>query len=100
MNPDLIRIRVLIDDPSGTRHVWLDLSRAEFRSAFDPLPRDRELPFMPEARVREMEQREARNRAASIISRRLAPAIVEAISKIDPINGYDPAEWAKIHSTT
>lgn len=102
MNPDHIRIRIIIDDPcapagSLPQERWLNLSRAEFRDAFTPLPRDRELPWATEERQREAEQREARRRAAAIVTRELAPAIVDAIAKIDTINGYSPQEWEKIH---
>lgn len=95
MNPDHIRIRVVIDDPRAPagalpQQVWLNVSRAEFRDAFTPLPRDRELPFATEERRREAEQREGRQRAAAIITRHLVPGIVEAMGKIDTINGYSP----------
>lgn len=102
MNPDHIRIRVVIDDPRAPgappQQVWLNVSRAEFRDAFTPLPRDRELPWATEERRREVQQREARQRAAAIITKALTPAIVEAMGKIDTINGYSPGEWEQMHA--
>lgn len=102
MNPDHIHIKVEIADPcaplgSLPQRVWFTVSRAEFHDAFTPLPRDRELPFLPEARRREVEQREARQRAAAIITRHITPALVEAMGKIDTINGYSPREWEQMH---
>jgi hypothetical protein len=100
VNFDVIRIKVAVEDLwTGEAHqTWLELSRAEFRDAFAPLPRDRELPWAVEECCRAAEQRAARDRAASFIARKLAPAIVESISKVDTINGYSRKEWDQTHS--
>lgn len=99
MNPDEIIIRIMIDDPCARepQQVWLNVNRHLFHDAFAPLPRDSELIFLPEARVRELAQRQARAQAASIIAEQLAPAIVEAMGKIDTINGYTRREWGEMH---
>lgn len=103
MNPDVILIKVVIEDPrapygSLPQQVWLNVNRHEFRDAFTPLPRDRELPFDVEGRSRAIEIQEARHSTAEYLARQLAPKLVEAMGKIDTINGYTPKEWQEMHS--
>lgn len=103
MNTDNIQIQISIVDhwaphDAPPQRVWLNVSRAEFRDAFLPLPRDRDLDFALHERRREQEQRAARQRAADFLARELAPALVEAMGKIDTINGYSPVEWAGIRA--
>lgn len=102
MNPDEIRIRVTIDDPCAPfgalpQEVWFNVNRAEFRDSFAPLPRDRELDFAVEERRRAEVQCVARQRAADLLAQKPSSAIIEAIGKIDTINGYSPREWQQMH---
>lgn len=77
--------------------VWYTIEPFEF-SCFDPLPRDRELDFMPESQRRAYLQTRERYKMAEMLAGPLAHKLIEAISKQDTVNGYSREEWDKMHA--
>lgn len=80
-----------------------DYLRSEFRLSpmesvvFGPLPRDRELGFMVDARRAADAQKERRAMLVRFIAEQLAEHITTLIEKRDPQFGYSPEEWERMH---
>lgn len=92
-----IRIRL----PDGTelrRCIAID---EYFRDAFQPLPRDREIPFAITSQERASWQEQQRRNLTAEIAHRFAQDVQAQLLKMiesrDTVNGYSPEEWAAMH---
>lgn len=90
-------IRLIVRLPGSFKVFEIPIVLGEdFAQALHPLPRDRELPWMPleQRKAREMER--LRNIVAENVAVRLASELANVFVTRDPINGYSPEEWAAI----
>lgn len=98
MNPDM-EIRIEITMPNSRKRLCFGMRLSEhvFSESFAPLPRDRELSFAVESRMRAAKQKEMRRFLARNMAEDFAAKFLETIEKEDPQNGFTPQEWAEIN---
>ncbi len=63
--------------------------------AFEKRPKDWDLPFGNDSRKQTLE----RQRLSQALASRLAHYIMELLASDDPIKGYEPEEWHKMHES-
>lgn len=99
MNPNLqIRLEVTLPNNGKRLGAAVQVSEHLFRESFEPLPRDRELPFAVRSRIQAEQQNRMRRDIASTLGEQLADKILELIESEDPRQGYSAEEWRSINS--
>ena len=83
--------------PRETGRVFRVTLGQEAAVCLAPLPRDREIPFMPMSYDQARERKEQREQIARDIARSLTAELLKAFGAQDTINGYTPEEWAAIN---
>lgn len=97
------RLVAEITMPDGQRiAAEITVDRDAIESAFDPLPRDREMPFAVDAqrraeamqRLRGLAQQLTAEKLGRALAGHLAPLLEKVVASRDPVNGCNPEQWA------
>ena len=93
-----IQVRVILPWHREPIEKWVEIHPNTVGAALMPLPRDRELPFAFDSIKIAQQQKLDRHKTARMIADILAESIMDAIESRDPINGYSPEEWRRMHA--
>ena len=66
---------------------------------FRPLPKDREVPFMPRSAELAMEMQRQRREIVEHAGKELIHSLLDYIQSKDPQHGYSPEEWKEINKS-